>query len=232
MLKGIFLVLVMWAIFYPLAMGLVYLGYGKAGMEARKILGRSSKGITLLWFLYLQVYAVLSGISGALSALDGSKIGLIILAGGSLPCLIWVVCMRRKVPKLVKEAQAYVQSCQQEEEAKRKAIREAKQAKVIAEKEKRERERALQESIERQKRSAQVDASEGLPAFLRAVSGYGKVADVRSAWNDWPKDGIDQLVRDEVQKCLDRLGNQEMIYGTSERRMNDLMKELRKLAGQ
>lgn len=53
----------------------------------------------------------------------------------------------------------------------------------------------------------------------------------RSAWNAWHKDGTDIPLQQEVQQRLDSLGNQEKIYGSSERRTNRLLKELRGLAG-
>ena len=51
MLQGLLVV----AVFFS-AVGLVHLGYGKAGMEARKTLNMSSKGITFLWLCYLLIF--------------------------------------------------------------------------------------------------------------------------------------------------------------------------------
>lgn len=214
-----------------LAMGLVHLGYGKAGMEARKTLDMSSKGITFLWFFYLLVFTIAVGICAPISAMEGDQTALIIFICGMIPCIIWVIWARRRARKLVADAEEYWQSLQREAEQNRKAAEEAKLAKELAEKEKRERERALQESIARQKQVVRNGDRESLADFVEVASQYKKVADIRTAWNAWPKDGIDKLLQEEVQKRLDHLGGQEAIYGASERRTNELINELRGLAG-
>ena len=235
MLKGLLGGLMTMAFLFA-AQGLVYLGYGKKGMNARKDLNISSKGITLAWFFYLLILFLPALLVGLL---ESPLTALLIIIGGAIPYGLWVIHARRSVPELLRQAESLKKGMEKErssfytsreEEARKKAQLEAERAQ-------REAEQARRDEEERRKLDAlrqqlgQDGASEGLVGFVEVASNCKKIAEIRTAWNAWPKDGIDRPLQEEVKKRLDRLGSQEMIYGASERRTNELLNELRGLAG-
>lgn len=235
MLKGLLSGLMTMAFLFA-AQGLVYLGYGKKGMNARKDLDISSKGITLVWFFYLMILflpAFLSGIFG------DPLTALLIIFCGMIPYVLWLIHARRSVPDLLRQAENLKKKMETERSSfyTSREKEEQKKAQMEEERARKEAARAQKEQEERRKLDAlrqqlvQCGSSEGFAGFVEAASKCKKVAEIRTAWNAWPKDGIDNPLQEEVKKRLDRLGSQEMIYGTSERRTNDLLKELRTLAG-
>ena len=218
------------ALFVALSMlvarGLVCLGYGKKGMDARKYLGISSKGITMVWDLYIWVMIVVLIIAGT------SEIPLtvpLVFVIGAIPYILWLVRARLSVPDLLSQVETIKRRMEKEEE-KKKAEIDAQRAQLEAEQIRKEEEKQRKLDAIRQQ-LAQSGTSESFSGFVEVASNCKKIAEIRTAWNAWPKDGIDRPLQEEVKNRLDRLGSQEMIYGTSERRTNDLMKELRGLAG-
>ena len=218
------------ALFVALSMlvarGLVCLGYGKKGMDARKYLGISSKGITMVWDLYIWVMIVVLITAGT------SEIPLtvpLVFVIGAIPYILWLVRARLSVPDLLSQV-ATIKRRMEKEEEKKKAEIDAQRAQLEAEQIRKEEEKQRKLDAIRQQ-LAQSGTSESFSGFVEVASNCKKIAEIRTAWNAWPKDGIDRPLQEEVKNRLDRLGSQEMIYGTSERRTNDLMKELRGLAG-
>ena len=208
------------------ARGLVCLGYGKKGMRARKYLGISSKGITLVWELYIWVMLVVLIIVGT-SEIPATV--PLVFVFGAIPYIFWLVRARLSVPDLLSQVET-IERRLEEEEKKKKAEKDAQRAQQEAERIRKEEERQRKLDAIRQQ-LAQSGTSESFSGFVEVASNCKKIAEIRTAWNAWPKDGIDRPLQEEVKNRLDRLGSQEMIYGTSERRTNDLMKELRGLAG-
>lgn len=100
MLRGLIQVLLIY-----IGKGLVYLGYGKRGMEAREKLGKSSRGLTIgfsllafLW-LFLGVFGL-----AAFSGTEDVMISIVVLIIGLVIYIPWIMYARKQTPKLIEEA--------------------------------------------------------------------------------------------------------------------------------
>lgn len=225
------------ALFLFVAKGLVYLGYGKKGMEAQKDLAISTGGITFVWYSYLVILSLIIMLTGLF---EDPMTALLIFIGGAIPYILWLIRARRSVPDLLRQVESLKKGMEaerssfftsREEEAKKKAEMEAQRARQEAEMARKE-ETKRREMDARRQQLFQDGIPGGFADFVEVASGCKKVTDIQAAWNVCPKEGIDQTLQHEVQKRLDRLGSQEMIFGTSERRTNELIMELKGLAGQ
>lgn len=106
MLQGIITV----ALFF-VAKGLVYLGYGKKGMEARRTQGMSNKGMTFIWFIYLLILFVLVTLVGLL---EDPLIALLIFVGAAIPYILWFVYARRSGSELYNKVKEEEKKLQEE----------------------------------------------------------------------------------------------------------------------
>lgn len=189
----------------------VKLGFGKKGMEARLAMNKQGKGWAYLWGILIYIWVPSMLLYLAIG--DGSVAALIgIMFIFPIPYLLFVLLARLSVPRLVEEAQEYPEKIRRERE-ERRALEEKR----------------LMASVRKQ---AEQEGRADAPMDLaKALGKCRKVADIQTVWNACSKEGIDQQTQNEIQRRLNSKATQERVYGVSAERTNELVKEIKGLAG-
>ena len=96
----------------------VRLGYGRKGMDAWETMDKTKNGWAFLWWLLLSVWFPWQFISLALNEFSATTFwGVMCIF--PIPYVIWAICARLSVPKLVKKAEEVAEAKRLEEEKRR-----------------------------------------------------------------------------------------------------------------